>query len=148
LGELPYDAGSGSNEVWARAFDGFQWSAWESFHINTPADSGPPSITTPNLAIGLNEVVQASSLFTASDHPGAQIQNYEFWDTASGTGAHFAIAGTPVTGFNHNIDVAATQLNQVSFVGGSSPGMDTLWMRANDGVEWSSWQSFTVTTHT
>ena len=31
LGSLSYDSGSGSALEWARAFDGFQWSAWQSF---------------------------------------------------------------------------------------------------------------------
>ena len=78
----------------------------------------------------------------------AIIQNYEFWQTQSSTGAHFDISSTPVVGFNHNIDVAAAQLSQVTFAGGSSPGNDTLYVRANDGVEWSAWQQFIATTHT
>ena len=88
-----------------------------------------------------------ASLFSASDHPGAAIQNYDFWQNQSSTGAHFDISGTPVAGFNHEINVAAGQLAQATFQAGSTTGTDTLYVRANDGVEWSSWQSFTVTTH-
>jgi hypothetical protein len=42
------------------------------------------------------------------------------------------------------IDVTAAQLSQLSYQSGS--GADTLWVRANDGTQWSGWSnSFTVT---
>src|SRR5262249_15242915 len=122
-------------------------SSWVSFHINAPVDSGPPTVSAPNASLAKNQVVLASTLFSASDHPGASIQGYDFWQNQSSTGARFSIGGAPVQGFNHDINVAAGQLSQVTFQGGSTTGTDTLFVRANDGVEWSNWQSFTVTTH-
>ena len=47
---------------------------------------------------------------------------------------------------NTEIDVAAANLSQVSYVfgpGGSTP--DTLFVRANDGTPWSAWTAFTAT---
>jgi len=117
-----------------------------SFHINEGTDA-PPTVNASNASFAENLSVAASSLFSASDHAGATIQNYDFFQTSSSTGAHFAINGTPVAGFNHEINVAAAQLSQVTFQTGSSPGSDTLFVRANDGVVWSGWQQFTVTTH-
>src|SRR5262249_38481603 len=107
LSSLTFDSGSGSAQEWVRAYDGFQWSAWESFQINARVDSGPPSvsITNANASIAENQVEQVSpTLFTASDHSGASIQTYEFWQAQSTTGAHFDISGTPVSGYSHDID--------------------------------------------
>ncbi len=41
-----------------------------------------------------------------------------------------------------SIEVTAAQLANLSFQSGS--GNDLLWVRASDGFQWSSWQSFTV----
>jgi len=146
LGSLTFDSGQGSALEFVRAFDGFQWSAWQSFHVNAPVDA-PPTVNAANANLAENQMVAASSLFSASDHAGATIQNYDFWQRPSSTGAHFAINGAPVAGFNHEINVAASQLSQATFQTGSSPGSDTLFVRANDGVVWSDWQQVTVATH-
>ena len=148
LGSLTFHSGSGSALEWVRAFDGFQWSAWESFHVVAPVDSGPPTLVTPNATLNENQSVSVASLVTGSDHAGASIQTYEFWQQQTGTGSHFVVNGSPVVGYRQNIDIdiAASQLSQASFVGGSSTGADQVWVRANDGVEWSNWQSFIVTT--
>ena len=83
----------------------------------------------------------ASSLFTVSDADGDTITTYAFWDT--GGGGHFMLNGV-AQGTNQEIDVTAAQLSQLSYQSGSGP--DTLWVRANDGTQWSNWSSsFTVT---
>ena len=146
LSSLKFESGSGSALEWVRAFDGFQWSPWVSFNINEGVDT-PPSVSVQNTSLAENQMVAASSLFSASVHAGATIQGYDFWQNTSSTGAQFDVNGTPVAGFNHEINVAAGQLSQVTFQSGSTPGTDTLFVRANDGVTWSSWQQFTVTTH-
>src|SRR5207302_5409541 len=84
----------------------------------------------------------ASSLFAASDADGDTITTYAVWDTGTG-GGHFMLNGV-AQGTNQEIDVTAAQLSQLSYQSGS--GADTLWVRANDGTQWSAWSSpFTVT---
>ena len=46
---------------------------------------------------------------------------------------------------NADIDIAAGQLSQMSYVFGSAT--DTLYVRANDGTEWGAWQRFTASPH-
>jgi hypothetical protein len=77
--------------------------------------------------------------FTASDPD--TIATFGFWDTGIG-GGHFVLNGV-AQGINQEIDVTAAQLSQLSYQSGS--GADTLWVRANDGTQWSSWSnSFSV----
>jgi hypothetical protein len=84
----------------------------------------------------------AGSLFTASDADGDAIATYAFWNSGTG-GGHFMLGGVAQNA-NHEIDVTAAQLSQLSYQSGS--GADTLWVRANDGTQWSGWSNvFTVT---
>ncbi|MGY4318352.1 hypothetical protein [Bradyrhizobium sp. JR3.5] len=71
------------------------------------------------------------------------ITQYAFWDT--GGNGHWVVNGVAQAA-NAEIDVAAANLSQVSYVfgPGGSPS-DTLYVRANDGSEWSSWNAFTAT---
>jgi hypothetical protein len=48
---------------------------------------------------------------------------------------------------NQAIDVLAGQLAQASFVAGASAGVDQLWVRASDGMQWSDWHPFMATSH-
>jgi len=75
-------------------------------------------------------------------HPdGDAITQYDFWDTGGG-GGHFLVNGvTQPT--NGDIYVTAAELAQTTYQSGN--GTDTLWVRANDGTQWSTWSSsFTV----
>jgi hypothetical protein len=130
------------------ASDGFGFGTWVSFTVSAPVDSGQPvvTVTPPQGEVPQNHILQASSLFSATDHAGAQVETFEVWQAQSGTGAHFDLNGTPVPGYNQNIDVAASQLSSLTFVSGASAGTDVLWVRANDGVLWTAWQSFAVVT--
>jgi probable HAF family extracellular repeat protein len=141
LSRLSYQSGSGTDTLWVRANDSTQWSPWSSsFTVTGQADT-PPVVTVANLTAAHGQGFAASSLFAASDPDGDAITQYGFWDTGSG-GGHFALDGV-AQGINQEIDVTATQLSQLSYQSGS--GADTLWVRANDGTQWSSWSnSFTV----
>src|SRR5205807_1650285 len=107
----------------------------------------PPmvSASNPNITASPGQVFAASSLFTASDPDGDAITQYDFWDTGGG-GGHFLVNGAAQP-TNRDIYVAAAQLAQTTYQSGNGSGTDTLWVRANDGTQWSAWSSsFTVTT--
>ena len=145
LAQTTYQAGSGTDTLWVRANDGSQWSAWSSaFTVTAQAADTPPVVTpaSANVTVRSGQSLAASSLFTASDPDGDAITQYDFWDTGDG-GGHFLVNGvTEPT--NQDIYVAAGQLAQTTYQAGS--GTDTLWVRANDGSQWSAWSSaFTVT---
>jgi probable HAF family extracellular repeat protein len=142
LSQLTYQSGSGADTLWVRANDGTQWSPWSSsFAVTAPIDT-PPTVSVSNVMATHGQSFAASSLFTASDADGDMITKYAFWDTGTG-GGHFMLNGV-AQGTNQEIDVTVAQLSQLSYQSGSGP--DTLWVRANDGTQWSNWSSsFTVT---
>ena len=151
LSQVTFVTGTVSNALQVRAFDGVSWSAgdtaaWAPFTV-TVAAPPPPVVTTSNLTEPANKTLAASSLFTVSDPNGYAITEYQFWDsTRTAASGHFYINGVqqaPGTVIN----VAASQLSQVTFVTGSVS--NALQVRAFDGVNWSasdsaSWAPFTV----
>ena len=41
LASTTFQSGSGSDDLWVRAFDGTAWSAWKEFHVNAPVNNAP-----------------------------------------------------------------------------------------------------------
>ena len=146
LPQLAYHSGVGTDTLYVQANDGSLWSIWSApFTVTgaapSPGDTGPV-VTASNVDLGKGQTTPAaSSLFQASDPDGDPITEYAFWDTGAG-GGHFVVNGV-AQGVNHEIDVAAAQLGQVSYQAGSAT--DTLWVRASDGFLWGAWSpAFTV----
>jgi hypothetical protein len=145
LAQTSFQSASGSDLLWARAFDGQAWGDWQSFTITAPIDHAP-TVTVRNIGVPLDTNIPAISLFTVRDaDSGDTVTRYEFWDsTASASSGHFVVDGVAQpTG--QAIEVLASDLSQTSFVSASAPSTDTLWVRAFDGVLWSDWESFVVT---
>jgi probable HAF family extracellular repeat protein len=99
----------------------------------------PPVVVASDQTLAQGSTVAASSLFTASDPDGDSIIQYDFWDS-NGNG-HFSVNGTP-QGSNQDIYVTAAQLSQTTYQAGSAA--DQVWVRANDGSQWSTWKGFNV----
>ena len=108
----------------------------------TPPVDTPPVVTVSNLTATHGQIFTAAQLYSARDSDGDDIAQVEFWDAGTG-GGHFLLNGV-AQGANQGIFVTAAQLSQLTYQSGS--GADTLWVRANDGSQWSPWSSsFTVT---
>ncbi|GIQ77045.1 hypothetical protein [Bradyrhizobium sp. RD5-C2] len=139
LSNTSFQSGSGSDDLWARAYDGFAWGPWKEFHVNAPIDHAPV-VSASDFHATANQSVAASSLFSVTDADGDSIPQYQVWDsTPSASSGHWSIGGTaqPV---NTAINVSAAQLASTTFDGGTVS--DDLWVRANDGMIWSAWQEF------
>ena len=134
------------------AFD-LQLDALPGVRFSVSADSGTGTLVTTradvapvtsasNIHAGSGQTsVLASSLFSVTDADGDAITQYAFLDT-QGHG-HWVINGV-VQATNAEIDVAAANLSQVSYVFGPSGTTDTLSVRANDGTLWGGWTQFTA----
>src|SRR5207237_208268 len=141
LAQTSFQSGSGQDSVWVRAFDGFLWSDWKNFTITAPIDHAAV-VTAPNASAAHGQSLAASSLFSVSDVDGDTPTNYQFWDsTTDAASGHWAVNGV-AQGVNQAIDVTAAQLANTSFLAGTVS--DDLWVRANDGIQWSAWVSFHV----
>jgi hypothetical protein len=136
----------GAETMWVRAFDGTDWSAWDSFTLTTLPNTAPVA-TIADHSLPVNHWQQISSWISYSDANGDAATQYQFWD--GGTAATSGYFWTPTN--NHNpantaITVSAADLGNVWVRGGQSGGTETMWVRAFDGTDWSAWDSFTLTT--
>ncbi|WP_223969797.1 Ig-like domain-containing protein, partial [Bradyrhizobium sp. RD5-C2] len=138
----------GTHKLTASVDDGAGDVSAPSASLTVSIVPSPAPVVTPmnaDLSATHHQSFTASSLFSASDPNGDAITTYAFWDIGTG-GAHFLLSGV-AQGTNQEIDVTAAQLSQVSYQSGS--GVDTLWVRANDGTQWGSWSpSFNITAPT
>ena len=104
----------------------------------------PLTITPLSFSVPENQSVPISSYFTLSDP--SNVTQYLFDDLGGGDG-YFTVGGTAQPD-NSLISVAASDLNTVQYVGGSSPGIDTLQIggfdRTTNSYDLSS--TFTATT--
>ncbi|TWC06727.1 autotransporter passenger strand-loop-strand repeat protein [Bradyrhizobium macuxiense] len=134
--------GSPSDTLYVRANDGSKWSSWTAFTA-TPGPDHAPVVTAANVSGIHDHSIAATGLFSVTDADSDTMTQYAFWDT--GGNGHFVVNGV-VQAADTEIDVSAANLSQVSYVfgPGGSPS-DTLYVRANDGSEWSSWTAFTAT---
>ena len=41
LASTTFQSGSGSDDLWVRAYDGTHWRTWKEFHVNAPIDQAP-----------------------------------------------------------------------------------------------------------
>ncbi|WP_283848560.1 M10 family metallopeptidase [Bradyrhizobium sp. SRL28] len=141
LSATSFQSGSGSDDLWVRAFDGTSWSTWKEFYVNAPINQ-VPVVAAANFTATHNQNIAVTSLFSVSDADGDAITKYQFWDSTSDpSSGHFVVGGV-AQGTNQNIDVTSAQLSSTSFQSGS--GSDDLWVRAFDGVAWSTWKEFYV----
>ena len=124
LASATFEAASGSDHLWVRAFDGTEWGAWQGFYVD--AVDRPPVVTAAD--------------FTASDPDGDPITAYQVWDSVGGTG-HWVVGGVAQSA-GQAIDVTPAELASATFQSGS--GSDHLWVRAFDGTAWGDWTAFHV----
>jgi hypothetical protein len=139
LGATEFRAAVGTDQLWVRAHDGYEWGAWSEFRIT--GTNAAPIASASNGAMHAGTTAAASTLFAASDADGDAIRAYEFWDSTDGAGA-FYVNGDPQRA-NQGISVAAADLGATEFRAGV--GTDQLWVRAYDGNEWSLWSEFRIT---
>jgi hypothetical protein len=147
LSQLSFVAGSASTPVSdtleVAASDAAGFGAFATFtvtagaHASTPA----PTVTAANALEAPSLTLAASGLFSATAFGGSTIASYEVEDTTPNSG-HWVFNGV-IEPTNQLVDVTAAQLAQLSFFTGY--GSDNLMVRANDGSQWGSFASFTVT---
>jgi hypothetical protein len=147
LSELEFVAGSASTPVIdtlkVAASDAAGLGAFTTFtvtaaaHAPTPA----PTVTAANELQAPNQTLAGSSLFLGTASGNNTITSYEVEDTTPDSG-HWVFNGV-VEPTNQIVDVTVAQLAQLSFDTGY--GSDNLMVRANDGSQWGSFTTFTVT---
>ena len=148
LANTTFQSGSGSDQLYARAFDGLVWGDWKAFTVSAPVDRAPVvSATAPTVSLAFNQSVAASTLFSVTDAESDTITKYQFWDGNSGASSgYWSVSGTPQQA-QQTIEVLAADLASASFTAGSAAATDQLSVRAFDGYLWSDWKAFSATSH-
>ncbi len=144
LDQARYVAGStmSTESVWMRAFDGTSWSGWTELSL-TSRENALPEVAQGSLSVSPGTTSAVSSMFSVSDADGDAITRYELWD--SNGGGHITKSGVQqATG--SAIPLTAEELADFRYVASSTTGSDTIWMRAYDGIGWSSWGKLSITT--
>jgi hypothetical protein len=138
LANFRFRLGGSSDLLWVQAYDGFSWGTWKSFTVNAPANVAP-TVFVEDIVYGDGAVIDASTLFVASDPDDANIVRYRFWDSELNSG-YFRLNGVDQQQ-QRNVDIAAADLGNLVYVG-VGYSRDTIWVQAYDGTTWSQWTTF------
>ena len=137
---------SGSDDLYVQAFDGSDWSAWQQFHVTVPANHAPVT-TVSDHSLRINAWSKIASWISFTDADNDAALQYQFWNgDASPTAAKF---WSPVSGVQpalNTLTVSAADLGNIWVGGATAAGSETMWVRAFDGLDWSNWTPFSVTT--
>lgn len=113
----------------------------------TAATHVVPSVSVHDVSVAAGTSIAASSLVTSVSNPsGDSITQYVFYD-AGGGGGHFTVGGV-VQSAGQNIYVDLSNLSNALYVGGPSPGSETLYVAVYDFTtnSYSNFNSLTATT--
>jgi hypothetical protein len=134
-----YTAGSlaetnaGSNDIFVAKYLPFQ-------------PNRPPVVNVTNsnqTVVGKHSITPS---FSVTDADGDAITSYRFWDSnTSSSSGYFTVNGVQQAA-GQAIEVAASQLGSVKFVGGTTAGNDSVYVQAYDGKAWSNWTGFNAQT--
>ena len=141
LSSTTFQSGSGSDDLWVQAWDGFMWGPWKEFHVNAPVDH-TPAVTASDRSASHNQSFAAGSLFSVSDSDGDAITAYNLYDSTPDAASGNWVVGGVAQGANRSISITAAQLAGTTFQSGS--GSDDLWVQAFDGIAWGAWKEFHV----
>ena len=136
----------GSDLVWVRVNDGMVWSDWKSWTMASAPHltNAAPVVSAANNGLLRGETVSAASLFGVTDGDGDAITQYEFWDDVNG-GGQWRVDGVQQAAAQ-TIAVAAADLADTAYVGGANAGTEQVWARAFDGMAWSAWKNWLMST--
>ena len=146
--KLLYVGGStaGSETVDIAVFDDHAWSAVKTATITTTAVVYPaPTLLAQDQTVNTNAKIQAQTLIGSVTEPnGFSITAYGFWDEGAG-GGYLSLNGTKQASKTW-INVSATDLAKLFYVGGVSAGSEIVDVTASNGQVWSTPVAANVTT--
>jgi hypothetical protein len=135
LSQTTYTAGQGgASDPLVMIADNGSAQGHNSVTVNALANHAPVVTDVHGTTVTAHggQVIQLSSLFSASDPDGDSLSYYVYDASTGANNGHFSIAGVAQTN-GHWITVSQAQLAQTSFVAGQNGASDTLLMLADDG---------------
>jgi hypothetical protein len=134
-----------SDDLYIEAFDGKAYSGWNTFTHVTAGNHAPQVnlVSGANVAASAGQMLQASSLFSASDLDGDTLTYYVYDASPAAGSGHFVVGGTSVPA-ETMYPVTPAQLAQTAFVAGAAGTSDDLFVNAHDGHAYAGWSEFHV----
>jgi len=136
------DATPGTQPLWVRAFDGWDWSPWERFDLVTTPQNTAPGLTMENQNKSVNEWTRASDVWSFVDAQGDPLVGVELWDS-NGSNNWYADGARVDASSGY---VTTSGLNDIWFQGDPVASAQTLWLRGFDGQDWGAWDDFVLVT--
>ena len=148
LDKLLYVGGSaaGSETVDIAAYDDHAWSVYKTSTVTTNLiQYAAPAIVAQDQTVSTNGTIQAATLLVSVTDPnGFTISTYGFWDEGSG-GGYLSLNGVKQQSATW-VNVSASDLSKLIYVGGSSAGNEKIDITAFNGQVWANYAAATVTT--
>lgn len=105
----------------------------------------PPIVQGFDKIILINDTIDASELFSATDPDGDAITQYEFEDEALASSGRFELNGVGQAN-GSTVTIGAGQLSNLIYVGGTSIGKEDVFVRVLANGQWSNRAKLTVFT--
>ena len=139
-------ASAGAETIDIAAYDDHAWSTYKTSTLTTTAvDYSAPMVVPQNQTVNTNSSIQAITLIASVTEPNNfSIASYGFWDEGLG-GGYLALDGVKQASGKW-IVVSAADIAHLSYVGGSTAGVEKMDIVASNGQVWSSYTSADVTT--
>lgn len=131
-----------TDTMWVRAFDGTDWSAWDSFNVS--GTNAAPVAAINNHTLHTGTYMQVQNWLSYTDAESDAAVRYEFVDLGAGAGSSRFWTPNGFHASGPTLSVAAADLDDVWVGGATAVGTDQMWVRAFDGVSWSAWDSFNL----
>ena len=143
MAQLKYVAGnsSGADKISIQAFMGGVWTPVAT--ATATAMVGAPTIAGQNASIDEGQSLAGASLIKSISNP-AGLTTSEYAVTDKGGDGVLMLNGIALTA-GKAYQLTAAQLAQLSFVGGSTTGTDTISIQSYDGSQWSNTVNVTIT---
>jgi hypothetical protein len=126
--------------------DPFQTAA-SNYSLSVTFVNTPPVATINDHTLNANQWAQIANWISYSDADGNPAVRYQFRDGGGAAGSgYFWTPNNPHHPAGTAFTVAAADLNSVWVRGGQSGGSETMEVRVFDGIAWSAWDTFTLTT--
>lgn len=144
--QLRTGAIAGDETLTVQAYDGVAYSTATSFTVSAAGANTAPTIERGAVSsVARGDVITGTRLVKASDTTG-KVVFYEFNDTnGAATSGYFIYRGV-IQPAGQVFAIAASELGNLRYVGGSVAGAENILARASDGELYSSWLNIAVKT--
>ena len=142
LAQPTFTAGTASSDdLFVNVWDGSLFSGPKEVHVNVPVNRAP-TVTASDISTPRGDILNASSLFSASDADGDHLLYFFYDNSADPASGHFTVGGA-VQAAGSTFAVSEAQLAQTTFTAGTSSS-DDLFVNVWDGSLFSGPKEFHV----